>query len=307
MARRLQAGLVAAALLASGCNLLLGLDPTTEVPADARPAPDAAVYDAGPPDALVPDALVPDADPVTGHDEDGDGVDDGLDVCPGLSDDQTDGDADGVGDLCDPNAGTGTEVLLYFDGFASDGGHWTGHRGTWMVSDDSLQQTDRTIATGLAVADYDLTGQQVTVEIVASIVDQLPWNGTDPSAERGYGLWWVVSGGSAASEPNGYLCQPRGDLATSTTTTTLFRQVDAVATLLDIDTVPSILPAGTVGRVRTAIPGGPGFVLCTITLGNDAIVATLFANDSTYSSGGIALRTSSAAVRFHSILIIGRN
>lgn len=39
-----------------------------------------------------------------GHDEDGDAVDDGCDVCPHISDlDQSDQDGDGVGDACDPS------------------------------------------------------------------------------------------------------------------------------------------------------------------------------------------------------------
>ncbi len=100
--------------------------------------------------------MVPDADPVTGHDEDGDGVDDGLDVCPGTAGDQIDTDGDGVGDACDPNASSAGERILHFDGFASDDLHWTGHRGTWVVDDDSLQQTDRTVTAGLATADYQL-------------------------------------------------------------------------------------------------------------------------------------------------------
>lgn len=38
-----------------------------------------------------------------GHDEDGDGVPDSIDVCPYLAGPQDDGDGDGVGDACDPN------------------------------------------------------------------------------------------------------------------------------------------------------------------------------------------------------------
>lgn len=44
-----------------------------------------------------PDAALP-----VGHDEDGDGVPDAIDVCPHIPDDQRDRDGDGVGDACDP-------------------------------------------------------------------------------------------------------------------------------------------------------------------------------------------------------------
>ncbi len=143
------------------------------------------------------------------------------------------------------------------------------------------------------------------IEVVGSVVSEQPYNGTDPSALRGMGVWFVASGGSLTSEPNGYLCQARGDLAAGTTTMSLHRQISGVETLLDSDTVPQTLPAGSIGRIRVAIPVGPGFELCTADLGNGTIISTLTATDSTYASGGIALRTTSVHVRIDSIMIVG--
>lgn len=57
--------------------------------------------------SLDPDALV-------GHDEDNDGVPDSVDVCPHLGGTQLDTDADGVGDDCDPNLGTGRDRIFLF-------------------------------------------------------------------------------------------------------------------------------------------------------------------------------------------------
>jgi Thrombospondin type 3 repeat len=54
------------------------------------------------------------ADVLLGHDEDGDGVPDSSDVCPHIGGSQVDTDADGVGDDCDPNFGTGLDRIAMF-------------------------------------------------------------------------------------------------------------------------------------------------------------------------------------------------
>lgn len=54
-----------------------------------------------------------DADP-GGHDEDGDGRSDAIDLCPHVADDNADTDGDRVGDACDPNPTTATEKLAVF-------------------------------------------------------------------------------------------------------------------------------------------------------------------------------------------------
>jgi hypothetical protein len=306
MARRHQAGLVAATLLASGCNLLLGLDPTDRAPIDAPVELD------GPPppiDALVPDAIGIDANQVVGHDEDGDGVDDGLDVCPGVFDAaQGDGDEDGVGDACDPNVNDKTDRLLFFDGFGSDAGHWTGQRGSWVVIDDSLQQLDTSVASGLAAADYELvTHPAITVVVAGSVISQQAYNGTDTSAPRGTGVWFVADSGSPVAEPDGYLCQAQGDLATSTTTIAILRQIAGFATTLDSEAFSQLVPVGKARRIEASVPGGPGFQLCQVNLGDDApIVSILSSSDNTYSSGGVGLRTTHVHARFDWIMILGR-
>ena len=49
-----------------------------------------------------------------GHDEDGDGVPDTIDVCPHLAGSQLDSDGDGVGDDCDPSPLFPNQHLLLF-------------------------------------------------------------------------------------------------------------------------------------------------------------------------------------------------
>jgi hypothetical protein len=76
---------VVAAVGAAGCNQILGIDSTH-----------------------LPDALVP------GTDEDGDGIANDVDNCPGIPNtDQLDSDGDHVGDVCDPHPTTpGDEIAL---------------------------------------------------------------------------------------------------------------------------------------------------------------------------------------------------
>jgi hypothetical protein len=55
-----------------------------------------------------------------GHDEDGDGVPDEIDNCPGLANaDQANSDSDAVGDACDPAPSVSGETLLRFSSFAT--------------------------------------------------------------------------------------------------------------------------------------------------------------------------------------------
>jgi hypothetical protein len=55
------------------------------------------------------------------HDEDGDGVADGLDSCPHVAGAQTDTDGDGVGDLCDSEINNPRQRITLFESFESFG------------------------------------------------------------------------------------------------------------------------------------------------------------------------------------------
>lgn len=71
------------------------------------------------------------------HDEDNDTLPDHCDLCPGIADDQTDSDSDGVGDACDPSATTQDQLALFIS-FADDSQTWRMLDGTWHGDGESL-------------------------------------------------------------------------------------------------------------------------------------------------------------------------
>jgi hypothetical protein len=279
-------------VLLGGCNGIFGLDPTH-----------------GGDDDIADDDVPPIDSGVFGHDEDGDGVDDGHDNCPSLSNpDQTNDDGDLVGTDCDPNANADGDTILHFDAFDTDESltRWGPVRGSWQIADDTLQQTDATEPSGLAMATYDLSAaDDITIEVVASVVAQHAYNGSDPTAPRGLGTWFITAGGSGADDPKGYICQVITDLAVGTTDFTLWVN-GTTPMLLDTDSFQASPPLGTVGRTRASrLPAGVGYQLCTASVG-DNTVGTLEGADGTFVVGGAGLRTIWTNTRFHSVTIYGK-
>ena len=125
---------------------------------------DDAAVELPPDDATLPDDMAdpghreasldvwgdvpPDCHVAVGHDEDGDGVDDGCDNCPTYSNaDQADEDGDTLGDACEEPGQPGLFSHVYgFDAFAptsgSEGGlDWVVWNGTWERTDDAVLGT----------------------------------------------------------------------------------------------------------------------------------------------------------------------
>lgn len=110
--------LVALVLLVGGCDSVFRIDPVPYVDSER---------------ALS-------CEQVTAHDEDGDGIPDACDDCPGIPDPmQPDGDKDGVGDACDPSATT-REHIAWFDSFAEAGASnaWKTKSGSWAFDGESI-------------------------------------------------------------------------------------------------------------------------------------------------------------------------
>jgi hypothetical protein len=276
-------------VLATGCNAILGLD-RTHVASDGG-------ADAG------PDAFTC----AIGHDEDGDGIDDGCDVCPQIADPlQTDSDGDGIGDACDPNPSDPNDVLVAFDSFAFPN-PWAPLRGTWNQQDDALVQTDVSTTTD-AIATRtipDPAAADLTVDVVFVIDSWAPKQPMDVAAYRGVGVWSLADV-STTTEPTGYLCQIFEDIAAVTPTSYLglYRIDAATAPVLGSDAYADHVPQVMQGRLRVARTATADPETCHLAL--PPLTGDLAGTDATYTSGTIALRTLSTAAHFTSVTIYGR-
>jgi hypothetical protein len=110
------------------------------------------------------------AEEVSMYDEDGDGLVDGCDICPGIADpQQVDEDGDLVGDECDPHLGDARDHIAFFDGFASAtlDSRWLafGSRGTWTQADGAVSQI---VAAGTGTLLLHKTFSNATIEAVVS-------------------------------------------------------------------------------------------------------------------------------------------
>jgi hypothetical protein len=157
--------LVVVVLAVAGCNAVFDIDPT----------------------AIAPDLFV---------DDDQDGIDDRVDLCPGISDpDQFDDDrddvgdacdncpavantdqanmldADDVGDVCDPHPATDGDCLRLFDGF-HDPAVFSAH---WMT----VAPTGQTLAVAMGEGTVTLTPSDMTsaFELLSTELGAEPYDG----------------------------------------------------------------------------------------------------------------------------------
>lgn len=290
-----------------GCNALFGLDPTTRADRDAAMV-DAAVVDATVIDAASDapiDAIPPGCVPI-GHDDDADGVDDGCDNCPGLPNPQQgDSDSDTVGDACDPSFAPDDDIIG-FDSFAVPTS-WASVRGSWARSDETYDQFDLAAATSLARRPLvDLGAPELTVDITFSITGTLPLAVGENPGLRGLGVWFVATGGSAGTDPDGYLCEITADLASPSAflrTDLTERQQSNLKTIAS-GTIIAGLPDGQTGRIRIARSATDNARTCQIWIGTSMVL--LPAASTTFTTGSLGLRTLNTAVSIQSVTIYGK-
>lgn len=129
-----------------------------------------------------------------GHDEDGDGLDDGCDPCPFADDNDTDADGDGIAGVCDPDP-VAANTVLKFTGFEGDDAELVLTGG--VIEDDAFH------VTGTAMAGAVLWGSGIDrAWVVAGVtVDQI-----DTAGFREVGVVVDAAPVPAAMLPNGTYC-----------------------------------------------------------------------------------------------------
>ena len=147
-------------VLLAGCDVVLGLK--RGVPADAAPqdAPDAFVEQHDPKCESNANVAADDM-----ADDDGDGVANGVDNCPGIFNaQQIDSDGDGLGDACDPNPTKPGDKFVDVSYFDSTLGCWTPDAGAnWNLQTKPGFVT--TAATGVVTMTLASTAVHPTIEI----------------------------------------------------------------------------------------------------------------------------------------------
>ncbi len=117
---------------------------------------------------------------MTGHDEDGDGVPDVIDVCPHLPGSQLDSDGDGIGDDCDPEPTIPRQHLLLFATMQhGDQPLGIAGAGTWAPQPDAIRYdgtadgdlsytfTATNVRIAIGVDIYSLTGDSTNQHQIA--------------------------------------------------------------------------------------------------------------------------------------------
>jgi hypothetical protein len=231
------------------------------------------------------------------HDEDDDGIGDACDNCPHVwNNDQLNTDAgivpDEVGDVCDPHQGTPGDFVLWFDGFG-DGRldeRWapvTGPLGDWTESADALRQGNTIGAR--AIEALEVNGGNFIVETRIRI-DDLDDDDLHAVALgvsythdlTGYECAWEASSPSASSFSARQLTTTGGSTIASSMAPPL--EVDATGVLRG-------------KRHQQETPG----VTCRLESGS----VHQLSGGANVNAGGVALRTTRAAVSFDYIVVLG--
>jgi hypothetical protein len=296
---------VAAALLAlvAGCNFQPAGVPEIDASSGEIDAPSNVDVDAG--DDDLDDDGVPNgsdncprvSNPAPQRDHDGDGAGDPCDPCPHrpLSDGSGDADGDGVGDPCDPRPG-GRDRIALFDGFYDAPGDdgWT-YVGTWNHDATGTGFMQYPAAVGAAAfAVYPRQFDPPFQLESGVVVDALNATAGQPSRQAG-----VVFGATDALDAF-YLCSVRDDQGATPARAYLgrFQTIDQVAENASTNLADD-LAVGSTFRIRGSYAATEQGCLGTLvaTTGNPVLAATLMPGKH------IALRTFGLAVRFDYLVV----
>jgi hypothetical protein len=227
------------------------------------------------------------------HDEDEDGVVDGCDLCPNISDaDQFDVDHDGVGDACDPDRDDPHHHLAFFDPFTTDvlDPRWRSYdaKGQWTVGGDAVEQRNASsanVSTTLVLHEAFINPTAISV---------LTGQGQmDPAIYSSQGIFTRIAAGAESTYPTALLCFSY-----------LFANTASQRRALVVESEPTQVP-----KADEVLQLGEPLVLhaasagtCTGRVGDNPNVVTSV--DLGPFDGEIALQTRNTAGMFHSLAVI---
>jgi len=248
-------------------------------------------------------------------DSDGDGIDDGIDNCPGVANaDQHDEDADGIGDRCDncpqrpdvdgpgPNTDgddlgdrcddqpTRIDCIALFDGFGfPNPNNWdlTASTGTWSVDDDTMFQEDST-RDAIFVSQETYSAPSIEVRAAATTLGVLP---------LGVGVWGWYDGQQGLTAEA--ISRPGPDFVIVGITARMPNANNLGTSYLEPQqTLATAAPIGVTFDLET-----PGLVSAAAEVGlSTGAYETQFSIPA--GPNHVALRTSNAAARFEYILVV---
>jgi len=219
----------------------------------------------------------------SGHDEDGDAVDDNCDNCPSYPDIAlADGDDDGVGDVCEwPDDEGALEEITAFDPFTGSlASPWTTDgEGSWTMEDDLL--------TGVTDGNGSNAYHDAAPATPYSVESTFHFTGDATIANR-----WVSTVFGHSSSGSWFQCSFQsntGDLGIWYLTS----NVDEIATIDDLDRDPSVQR-----RIRVYYDGST--VTCTLDHGALGQIGVISIDDgdlpaSVTGGGGVRVYNETAA------------
>jgi hypothetical protein len=263
------------------------------------------------PDADPADGGAADADPADagpGADEDGDGVADVDDNCPTvanpgqLDDGETGagGTADGVGDDCDPRPMGDGDSIAFFDGFGRGGlgAEWTAALGTWATAGGAVTQSSTVPTFSVLIWTGTLpAAARIDTEFT---ITTLPAMGAPTDDTRAVGVL-----GRYGTPAAGYTCVTVADPAdlTGTHANVLAELAGATTTNLDAAALSWTMAEDVPTRVRFTLKDTASRQTCNLRRVGSGPQVTTTANDTTVTSGALALTTDGLAASFPYVIV----